>query len=72
MPVVGSCITGLFAVVGSVSLEVSPVKGITDSYVFSFTIFTTPYRMICIATLFCDMGRIEDGIGYQARAFDMM
>ena len=31
MPVVGKCIAGLFAVVGSVSFEVSPVKGITGA-----------------------------------------
>ena len=31
MPVVGSCIAGVFAEVGSVSCEVSPVKGITGA-----------------------------------------
>ena len=32
MPVVGSCIAGLFAVVGSVSCEVLSVKGITGVF----------------------------------------
>ena len=32
MPVVGSCIAGLFAVVGSVSFEVLSVKGITGVF----------------------------------------
>ena len=72
MPVVGSCIAGLFAVVGSVSFEVLSVKVITGVFWLGCVISTTPYRMICIAALFCDMDRIEGDIGYQARAFDMM
>ena len=75
MPVVGSCIAGLFAVVGSVSCEVSPVKGITGVFfvwLVAVSFSAAPYRMICIATLFCDMDRIKDAIGYHAGTFDMM
>ena len=43
MPVVGSCIAGLFAVVGSVSLEVLSVKGITR-------VFWVGCVMVCSST----------------------
>ena len=38
MPVVGSCIAGLFAVFGSVSFEVLSVKGITGVFWFGCVI----------------------------------
>ena len=60
MPVVGSCIAGLFAVVGSVSCAVLSVKGITGVFWVGCVILTAPYRMICIAALFCDMDRIDN------------
>lgn len=72
MPVVGSCIAGLFAVVGSVSFDVLSVRGITGVFWVGCVILTTPYRMIYTAAVCCDTNRIEGGIGYQARAFDMM
>lgn len=61
MPVVGSCIAGLFAVVGSVSFELSPVKGITGVFWLACCciILITPYCIRCIAALFCDGYRIE-------------
>lgn len=55
MPVVGKCIAGLFALVGSVSFEVSPVKGITGVFWVGCVILTAPYRMICTAAVCCDM-----------------
>ena len=44
MPVVGSCITGLFAAVASVSFEVLSEKGITGLSVFDMLI--TPYSCL--------------------------
>ena len=55
MPVVGSCIVGLFTVVGSVSFGVSPVKGITGVFWVGCVILTAPNRMICTAAVCCDM-----------------
>ncbi len=72
IPVVGSCIDGLFAVVALVSFEVLSVKRITGMFWVGCVILTAPYRMICTAAVCCDMDRIEGGIGYQARTFDMM
>ena len=60
MPVVGSCIAGLFALVGSVLCEVLSVKGITGMFWIGCVIFTAPYRVICIAALFCNMDRIDN------------
>jgi len=64
MPVVGSCIAGLFAVVGSVSFEVLSVKGITGVFWVAccFVILTAPYRIGCIAAVFCDMNSLEGGL----------
>ena len=63
MPVVGSCIAGLFALVGLVSFEVLSVKGITGVFWVACccVILTAPYRISCIAAVFCDMDSLMGG-----------
>ena len=46
MPVVGSCIAGLFAVVGSVSFEVLSVKGITGVFWVGCVMFIAPCSVL--------------------------
>ena len=47
MPVVGSCIAGLFAVVGSVSFEVLSVKGITGVFWVGCVMLIAPCSCTC-------------------------
>ena len=46
MPVVGSCIAGLFAVVGGVSLAVLSVKGITGVFWVGCVMFIAPCSVL--------------------------